>query len=983
MKKTLFLLSFILGCISLNYGQCINDNTNMTDPIPAVNYGNIQEISQCVNTNTYVTISNIIIGGDYIFTCVANDEIAVDKYITVTDLNNTPIAFGVSPLSVEGIGFANIRIHYSEDSSCTMAENCNIATLQAILSCPVPTEIQLSGVTTTGASFSWVAGGTEEAWRVLVLPQESNAPEEGNPVLGTAINGDPNYSINTLTAGQHYKFYVRSDCGGSDYSPWRGPYDFASACEPGTVLNEDLESTPDGGLPECWTRLFVGASQYASLSTVGFFGHSGTKCIQISNDSSPTTSNLILVSPPLTTVNTQTHRLKFFARGYGNVTLEVGTIDATTADGTFHLLKTISVTNTYTEFVVDFTEYTGTDTFFAFRHPSLTQSNPIFLDDIRWEVAPLCKDVTAINVDAITTTTASISWTPGGSETRWDIVYAPSSTANPDALTPISPAPENTAEGSISGLSPNTEYKVWVRSSCDGSIGNGAWMGPVTFTTSCLPTNGLNENFNTTDLGDLPGCWSSIVKGTTISNTAYIKVLANYGTLGSNAVGIFNSDSSSDATFILVSPNLNTLTSDHRLKFYAYSAQGSGATIEVGTLNTAGSGATFTTYQSLQLTNGYVEYTVDFTNYTGTNTYVGIKLVGSEFVGALIDNVRWELTPLCPDVTAVAASNVADTTATISWDSNGSETQWDVVYGSEAVTDPSTLTPINPAPTTNPTATLSGLTASTTYNVWVRSACGGTEGNGAWIGPLVFTTACVPVGDLNEGFEGLAWGELPTCWSRLIYGPTVGQYAAVRVVEDSASASGLNSVELWTGDSAETDFIALVSPYLNTINATHILKFSAFSYPQTHLEIGTMDGNANDSTFSPIQQVAIGEEHVEYTIDFSNYTGTDTYLAFKNISGSSKSIYIDDIRWEPVLSTPDFSTSTFSYYPNPVKDILKLSYSDNITNVKVFNLLGQKVVEMDMNQNNALVDMSGLPTGNYIVKVIGNTMSKTIKVIKE
>jgi len=83
------------------------------------------------------------------------------------------------------------------------------------------------------------------------------------------------------------------------------------------------------------------------------------------------------------------------------------------------------------------------------------------------------------------------------------------------------------------------------------------------------------------------------------------------------------------------------------------------------------------------------------------------------------------------------------------------------------------------------------------------------------------------------------------------------------------------------------------------------------------------------------------------------------------------------------LSTSTFDNAKFAYYPNPVKNILNLSYTQNISDVAVFNLLGQQVVTKSVNSNNGQIDMSKLAAGAYIVKVTVDNQVKTIKVIKE
>jgi len=83
------------------------------------------------------------------------------------------------------------------------------------------------------------------------------------------------------------------------------------------------------------------------------------------------------------------------------------------------------------------------------------------------------------------------------------------------------------------------------------------------------------------------------------------------------------------------------------------------------------------------------------------------------------------------------------------------------------------------------------------------------------------------------------------------------------------------------------------------------------------------------------------------------------------------------------LENNSFDTANFSYYPNPVKNTLNLSYNQEISNVEIFNLLGQKVSSNAINANDAQIDMSNLSKGAYMLKVTSNNQVKTIKVIKE
>ncbi|WP_394759292.1 T9SS type A sorting domain-containing protein, partial [Flavobacterium sp.] len=68
---------------------------------------------------------------------------------------------------------------------------------------------------------------------------------------------------------------------------------------------------------------------------------------------------------------------------------------------------------------------------------------------------------------------------------------------------------------------------------------------------------------------------------------------------------------------------------------------------------------------------------------------------------------------------------------------------------------------------------------------------------------------------------------------------------------------------------------------------------------------------------------------------------------------------------------------------NPVKDVLNLSYTKEISNVSVHNLLGQEVMTKTINATQSKIDMSNLANGTYLVKVTVDGLVKTLKVVKE
>lgn len=106
-----------------------------------------------------------------------------------------------------------------------------------------------------------------------------------------------------------------------------------------------------------------------------------------------------------------------------------------------------------------------------------------------------------------------------------------------------------------------------------------------------------------------------------------------------------------------------------------------------------------------------------------------------------------------------------------------------------------------------------------------------------------------------------------------------------------------------------------------------------------------------------------------------------TYYATQTVDGCESLGYA--VTATVTLGNGEFSAASFRYHPNPVKDVLTLTYDRNISSIEVYNIVGQQVLAKTINQNEATLDMSQLSAGAYMVKVMGESASKTIKVVKQ
>ena len=100
-----------------------------------------------------------------------------------------------------------------------------------------------------------------------------------------------------------------------------------------------------------------------------------------------------------------------------------------------------------------------------------------------------------------------------------------------------------------------------------------------------------------------------------------------------------------------------------------------------------------------------------------------------------------------------------------------------------------------------------------------------------------------------------------------------------------------------------------------------------------------------------------------------------------NIGDASK-------RYNLTVSQPDnineSNINTEFFYPNPAKDYIYIN-NENIKNVKIYNINGQCVIDINTTNNLNKINLDNLETGCYILKAElnnSNTISKRISVMK-
>lgn len=106
-------------------------------------------------------------------------------------------------------------------------------------------------------------------------------------------------------------------------------------------------------------------------------------------------------------------------------------------------------------------------------------------------------------------------------------------------------------------------------------------------------------------------------------------------------------------------------------------------------------------------------------------------------------------------------------------------------------------------------------------------------------------------------------------------------------------------------------------------------------------------------------------------------------IRVKDNTGQWGPVFRNVVSVQTTLGTSDFDLKNIVAYPNPVKDVLNISSDNALTSVSIYNIMGQQVFTKSINANEDTINVSGLTSGTYFVKVQAEDKVKTLKIIKE
>ncbi|RXR24287.1 fibronectin type III domain-containing protein [Flavobacterium stagni] len=558
-------------------------------------------------------------------------------------------------------------------SSSAATQSYSYSLIIQQLNCAQPDALTATGISLTGATLSWGNPGNASSWEYVVQTSGSAIPS-GSGTTVTTNAGTPVTGLNPDTA---YQYWVRADCGNGTFSAWAGPYVFNTLVPPpvcgGTY-------TDGGGAAANYANnadqtVTICPQTVGDVVTVTFTSFN----VEATNDGLYIFNGNSTSAPQIASANGAGAVPGGLAGAYWGTT-NPGSFTSSSPDGCLT---------------------------FRFRSNATTTAAG-WVANVTCAAPPACPAPFSLTPTVVLGTSATFTWTAGGTENQWEIIAQPCGNAAPTATTVGTVVNTNTY--TIQNLNGLTCYDVYVRAICT-SPDVSTWTGPVSITTQVAP----------------PAC----------------------GGVFSDPGGNANYDNSTDST-VTICPTAPGDVVTVNFTFFATEANWDGLYVfngnsinapQISSTNGAGNvpGGLPGSYWGTLTGANLPSFTS--TSPDGCLTF-RFRSDTSVTAAGWLANVICAPPPTCPNPNTLITSNITHNSATLAWTNPNTATTWNVIAlpcGSPA---PTAATTGFTVVTTNP-YTFTGLTPDTCYDLYVQAVCGAGDLS-YWIGPSPITTQIAP-----------------------------------------------------------------------------------------------------------------------------------------------------------------------------------------------------------------------------------------------
>ena len=536
--------------------------------------------------------------------------------------------------------------------------------------------------------------------------------------------------------------------------------------------------------------------------------------------------------------------------------------------------------NNWTEYTIYFSDFIGDGNRIAFLNLCTEAASQGYLDDVTIDIAPSCLPVANLTATNVEVSEITLGWDELGNAMSWNIEYGPEGFVQGEGVV----INNVTNPYTITGLTASTAYDFYVQANCN-LFEHSDWSSALTVTTLCdvISTLPYEESFDVyPDNVDfpMPECWlrnssntasapyPHITTTSTAYNSLYFYTSPNHFTMGTTP----KVDSLIPINTLMASFELMKTVEEF--------------SIVVGVISNPDDKSTFVPIDTLSPSAvGYwEEFEILFDTYSGNGQYVAFLLESSSYASIYLDNFVLTTIPSCFSPVDVVASNVTVSSATISWTERNNATSWNLEYGPAGFT-PGTGTLLQGV---SQPCSISALSPSTVYDVYVQSVCSPTDVS-AWSDIVSFITDCapkpIPYTENFDAYPGTTHsdaGVVPLCWEAFTDNTTRPAPHIIGSGSYHWPTSQPNALS-FVGGAPSTQAFAILpsfSPSLNTLQIS--FAYAMEDVTKGVLKVGYItDDNAPANSFVEVATINSSTTITNDTISFETVTAANGRIAFQ------------------------------------------------------------------------------------------------------
>jgi len=638
--------------------------------------------------------------------------------------------------------------------------------------------------------------------------------------------------------------------------------------------------------------------------------------------------------------------------------------------------KLTSIPNgTGANYTINLTEYAGktVQIAFCFGLDSYSEDEDarLHLDNIHVNASSECFDVEEVNLVSSTTSELGLQIANTNRLAKgWQYVAGKKGFNRADSLVHTIA----TTDFTLTGLQTGTPYDVYVRSIC-GSTDTTAWAGPFTFSTSYgIP---FSEPFDNMATVYFPADWkrynsiaaANLFAGTKSFATATEYTPAStssyywgystnnsYALSDENHISVYMTSSYSGSWTVTPVIDLSAVEEDEtivfsfdaalsqysssdapsstdNLKFYVLVSEDAGNTWSRENAILWSDAAADSADYALNAipTAAGQEYVLNFTKYAGKNIQIAFGIEATANYSRLhIDNVNlYATTGFCFAPTKVTQNELTTSSLKLTIADENNESGWQYAYGTKGFS----LSGATAHPADGNEIELTGLSASSAYDVYVRTVCGVGD-TSEWVGPFSFLTSYgIPFSETFDDVKSYApedWTQYKAVSLATLLS-TTDPFASASTSTNWSCSRSFNSnalsdakhisVNICTGanyenswlltpviDLSETDmdyiifsFDAAMTKWSSALTATtdgqqfYLAVSEDAGHTWTKANVITWSDAAADAANYTMASIPNGAGN-SYRFDFAKYAGKSIQIAFGvNATSNDNLLHIDNI----------------------------------------------------------------------------------------